>query len=57
MMPRIDDSRTDIAWILTSTALVMIMTPGVSLFYSGLLRRKNALSLLALGMAVFSVAS
>jgi len=47
----------DIAWILTSTALVMIMTPGVALFYSGLLRRKNALSLLSLGMGVFSVAS
>ncbi|MDD4138160.1 MAG: hypothetical protein PHT99_10080, partial [Methanoregula sp.] len=29
------------AWILASTALVMIMTPGVGLFYGGLVRKKN----------------
>jgi len=28
------------AWILASTALVMIMTPGVGFFYGGLVRRK-----------------
>ncbi|KAG8695143.1 hypothetical protein FRC08_008008 [Ceratobasidium sp. 394] len=42
----------DIAWTLCSTALVMIMIPGVGFFYSGLLRRKNALTItpmLALG--------
>ncbi|MCB1669281.1 MAG: ammonium transporter, partial [Pseudomonadales bacterium] len=33
------------AWILTSTALVLFMTiPGLSLFYGGLVRSKNALS-------------
>jgi len=47
----------DTAWILTCTALVMIMTPGLGFFYSGLLRRKNALSLIMLVMAVFAVAS
>jgi Amt family ammonium transporter len=36
----------DIAWILTSTALVMLMTPGVALFYGGMVRRKNILSTL-----------
>ena len=36
----------DIAWILVSTALVMLMTPGVALFYSGMVRRKNLLSTL-----------
>jgi len=36
----------DIAWILASTALVLIMIPGVGFFYSGLPRRKNALSMI-----------
>ena len=36
----------DIAWMLTSTALVLLMIPGVGFFYSGLARRKSALSLL-----------
>jgi len=34
----------DTAWLLTSSALVMFMTPGLALFYSGLVRRKNVLS-------------
>ena len=35
------------AWILTSTALVLFMTiPGLSLFYAGLVRVKNVLSVL-----------
>jgi Amt family ammonium transporter len=34
----------DTAWILTSTALVMLMTPGLAFFYGGLVRRKNVLS-------------
>ena len=34
----------DTAWILTSSALVMLMTPGLGLFYAGMVRRKNALS-------------
>jgi Amt family ammonium transporter len=34
----------DTAWILTSAALVMLMTPGLALFYGGLVRQKNALS-------------
>jgi len=37
----------DTAWILTSTALVLFMTiPGLSLFYAGLVRTKNVLSVL-----------
>lgn len=37
----------DTAWILTSTALVLFMTiPGLSLFYAGLVRSKNVLSVL-----------
>ena len=34
----------DTAWVLASTALVMIMTPGLAFFYSGMVRRKNVLS-------------
>jgi ammonium transporter, Amt family len=44
----------DLAWILTSTALVLLMIPGVGFFYSGLARRKSALSLIWL--SVMSVA-
>src|SRR3990172_2979886 len=34
----------DTAWMLMSTALVMFMTPGLALFYGGLVRSKNVLS-------------
>ncbi|MCP3676377.1 MAG: ammonium transporter [Deltaproteobacteria bacterium] len=34
----------DTAWILVSTALVMLMTPGLALFYCGMARQKNVLS-------------
>ena len=34
----------DTAWLLMSTALVMVMLPGLALFYGGLVRRKNVLS-------------
>lgn len=33
----------DTAWVLISSALVMIMTPGLGLFYAGMVRRKNVL--------------
>lgn len=36
----------DTAWILTSSALVLLMTPGLALFYGGMVRSKNALSTL-----------
>jgi Amt family ammonium transporter len=36
----------DTAWILTSAALVLFMTPGLAFFYGGLVRRKNVLSIL-----------
>ena len=40
-MPEIDTG--DTAWLLISTALVMFMTPGLALFYGGLVRTKNVL--------------
>lgn len=36
-------SSGDTAWVLISTALVMLMTPGLGLFYGGMVRRKNVL--------------
>lgn len=48
----------DVAWILTSTALVWLMIPGVGYFYSGMARQKNALSLImacVLSLVVVSV--
>jgi Amt family ammonium transporter len=41
-MPAINSG--DTAWVLMATALVMLMTPGLALFYGGLVRRKNVLS-------------
>ena len=40
--PKIDTG--DTAWLLISTALVMLMTPALGFFYGGLVRRKNVLS-------------
>ncbi|MEY3361875.1 MAG: hypothetical protein RL531_1594 [Actinomycetota bacterium] len=36
----------DTAWVLVSTALVLFMTPGLALFYGGMVRAKNVLSML-----------
>jgi ammonium transporter, Amt family len=51
--PKVDAG--DTAWLLVSTALVMLMTPGLALFYGGMVRRKNVLgtimhSFIALGV-------
>ncbi|MFI5448714.1 MAG: ammonium transporter [Candidatus Bathyarchaeia archaeon] len=47
----------DIAWVLTSTALVMIMTPALGFFYGGLVSRKNLVSTIVQCLAIFSVVS
>ena len=36
----------DTAWVLISSALVLLMTPGLAFFYGGMVRRKNMLSVL-----------
>ncbi len=41
----------DTAWILMSAALVMLMTPGLALFYGGMVRRKNLLSTIMMSFA------
>ena len=51
-------SGADTAWILTSTALVLFMTlPGLALFYAGLVRTKNVLSVLMQCFAIAAAAS
>ena len=48
----------DTAWLLMATALVMVMLPGLALFYGGLVRRKNVLSTIMhsfFGLALVSV--
>ena len=45
------------AWILASTALVMIMTPAVGFFYGGLVRRKNLISMITLSFVAFALVS
>ena len=43
----------DTAWMLTSTALVLMMTiPGLALFYGGMVRKKNVLATAAQSFAV-----
>lgn len=37
-------STADIAWVLTSAALVFLMTPGLAFFYGGMVHRKNVIS-------------
>ena len=36
----------DTAWMLTSTALVLLMTPGLALFYGGMVRAKGVLNMM-----------
>jgi Amt family ammonium transporter len=53
--PKIDTG--DTAWLLISTALVMLMTPGLAFFYGGLVRRKSVLSIMMQCMIAVSIVS
>src|SRR4051812_17577115 len=49
-------NKGDVAWMLTSTALVLMMSvPALALFYGGMVRSKNALSMLMQVFVVFSL--
>jgi len=50
-------SAADNAWVLISAALVLIMIPGVGLFYGGMVRKKNAISTIIFSFAVMGVIS
>jgi len=47
----------DTAWVLVSSALVLLMTPGLAFFYGGMVRRKNVLSVLMQCFIVMCVLS
>ena len=47
----------DIAWIITATALVMLMTPALGFFYGGLVRKKNLVSTIVQCFVIFAVVS
>ncbi len=50
--------RGDTAWMLTSTALVLLMTaPGLALFYGGMVRQKNALATLMQSFIIMAIIS
>ena len=52
----VEVNKGDVAWIMTSTLLVLMMAlPGLALFYGGLVRAKNMLSVLMQVMTVFSL--
>ncbi|MBS0527663.1 MAG: ammonium transporter [Proteobacteria bacterium] len=54
--PKIDTG--DTSWMLTSTALVLMMTiPGLALFYGGMVRKKNVLATIAQSFAVVCLVS
>ena len=48
-------SAGDTAWVLISAALVMLMVPGLALFYGGLVRQKNALNTFMMSLAALGL--
>ncbi|MFZ9070983.1 MAG: ammonium transporter [Burkholderiaceae bacterium] len=56
--PKVEVVKGDVAWMMVSTLLVTFMAiPGLALFYGGLVRTKNMLSVLMQVMVVFSLIS
>ena len=47
----------DTAWLLVSAALVMFMTPGLALFYGGMVRRKNILGTIVQSLVIIGLIS
>src|SRR5947207_13269245 len=56
-MPELKIDTGDTAWLLTSSALVLLMTPGLAFFYGGLVRRKNALATIMQSFIIIGVVS
>src|SRR4051812_44918273 len=53
--PKLDSG--DTAWVLVSTAMVLLMTPGLALFYGGMVRKKNVLSTMMQSMFLMALIS
>ena len=47
----------DTAWVLASTALVLLMTPGLALFYGGMVRAKSVLNMMLMSMITIGIVS
>jgi len=47
----------DIAWLLTASALVLFMTPGLAFFYGGLVKRKNVINTMMTSVFIMGMAS
>jgi Amt family ammonium transporter len=47
----------DISWLMSATALVMLMTPALGFFYGGLVRKKNLVSTIVQCLIIFAVVS
>ena len=45
----------DTAWLLTSSALVLFMTPGLAFFYGGMVRAKNMLAMLMMNFVAMGI--
>ena len=45
----------DTAWILTSAALVLLMTPGLALFYGGMVRAKSVLNMMMMSFGALAL--
>src|SRR5437660_12371711 len=47
----------DTAWVLASSALVMLMTPAVGFFYGGMVRSKNVVSVIKQSLVILALVS
>ena len=45
----------DTAWVLASSALVLLMTPGLAFFYGGMVRSKNVLNMLMMSFICLAI--
>ncbi|MGH2602466.1 MAG: ammonium transporter, partial [Dehalococcoidia bacterium] len=54
-MPEIDSGHT--AWILTASAFVLLMTPGLALFYGGMTRSKSVLNMMMMSFGAIGIVS
>ena len=53
-MTPLDINSGDTAWILTSAALVLLMTPGLALFYGGMVRAKSVLNMMMMSFGALA---
>ena len=51
------NSSGDTAWVLTSAALVLLMTPGLAFFYGGMVRAKSVLNMMMMSFITIGIVS